>query len=66
MLSVLKLLISQFSGSPHCGSPISETDDEVHNVFLNTQCMRYCDVIHIVCTYFLCFKMKPTNHTSKH
>ena len=28
-------------------SPLSETDDVVHNVFLNTQCMRYCDVIHI-------------------
>ena len=29
-------------------SPLSETDDVVHNVFLNTQCtqcMRYCDVI---------------------
>ena len=25
-------------------SPLSETDDVVHNVFLNTQCMRYCDV----------------------
>ena len=43
----------------------------VHNVFLNTQCMRYSDVIHIepytICTkYFLCFKMKPTNPTPKH
>ena len=28
-------------------SPLSETDDVVHNVFLNTKCMRYCDVIHI-------------------
>ena len=49
-------------------SPLSETDDVVHNVFLNTQCMRYCDVINIasykICTkYFLCFKMKPSNPT---
>ena len=29
-------------------SPLSETDDVVQNVFLNTQFMRYCDVIHIV------------------
>ena len=28
-------------------SPLSETDDVVHNVFLNTQCIRYCDVIYI-------------------
>ena len=75
MLSVLILLISQsvirFSGSPHWFSesisPLSETDDVVHNVFLNTQCMRYCDVIHIapykICT---CFKMKPIIHTPKH
>ena len=28
-------------------SPLSETDDVVHNVFLNTQGMRYCDVVHI-------------------
>ena len=28
-------------------SPLSETDDVLHNVFLNTHCMRYCDVIHI-------------------
>ena len=50
ILSLLILLISQSviqcSGSPHCGLPLSETDDVVHNVFLNTQCMRYCDVIH--------------------
>ena len=52
-------------------SPLSETDDVVHNVFLNTQCMRYCDVFHIApytifTKYFLCFKMKPTNPTRKH
>ena len=45
-------------------SPLSETDDVVHNVFLNTQCIRYCDVIHIaefkICTkYFISFEMKP-------
>ena len=28
-------------------SPLSEIDDVVHNVFLNTQCIRYCDVINI-------------------
>ena len=28
-------------------SPLSETDDAVQNVFLNTQFMRYCDFIHI-------------------
>ena len=43
MLSVLILLISQSvircSGSPHCGLPLSETYDVVHNVFLYTQCM---------------------------
>ena len=32
-------------------SPLSETDDEVHNV--NTQCMRYCEVIHIA-QYKIC------------
>ena len=42
MLSVLILLISlnviRCCGSPHCGSPLSETDVVVHNVcFLNTQ-----------------------------
>ena len=49
--------------------PLSETDDVVHNVFLNAQCMRYCDVIHIAqykigSKYLICFKMKPTNPTS--
>ena len=49
--------------------PLSETDDIVHNVFLNSQCMRYCDVIHIAqykigSKYLICFKMKPTNPTS--
>ena len=43
----------------------------VHNVFLNTQCMRYCDVIHIapykICTkYFFRFIMKTKNPLSKH
>ena len=42
------------SGSPHCGSPLYEIDDLVHNVFLKTECMRNCDVIHIeqfkICT----------------
>ena len=52
-------------------SPLSETDDVVHNVFLNTQCMRYCDVIHIAqykiwTKHFICFKMKPIIHTPKH
>ena len=52
-------------------SPLSETVDVVHNVFLNTQCMRYCEVIHITTykiysKYFILFKMKPTNPTSKH
>ena len=60
------------SGSPHSfsesKSPLSETDDVVHNVFINTQGMRNCDVIHIasykICTkYFICFKKKPINHT---
>ena len=32
-------------------SPLSETNDVVHNVFLNTQYMRYCDVIHITIQY---------------
>ena len=52
-------------------SPLSETDDVVHNVFLNTQCMRYCDIIHIapykICSkYFFRFIMITTNPTSKH
>ena len=52
-------------------SSFSETDDVVYNVFLKTQCMRYCDIIHIapykICTkYFICFKMKPINPTPKH
>ena len=52
-------------------SPLFETDDVLHNIFLNTQCMRYCDAIHIapyrICTkYFICFKMKLTNPTPKH
>ena len=34
-------------------SPLSETDDVVHNVFLNTKCMRYCGVIHIA-PYKIC------------
>ena len=47
-------------------SPLSETDDVVHNVCLNTQFMRYCDVILIaqykICSkYFIGFEMKPTN-----
>ena len=59
------------SGSPHwfseSKSPLSETDD-VHKVFINTQSMKYCDIIPIasykICTkYFICFKMKPMNHT---
>ena len=80
MLSVLILLIShsviRCSGSQHCTwfsesiSPLSETDDVVNNVFLNTQCMRYCDVIHIapykICTkHFIRFRMKPIIHTPK-
>ena len=28
-------------------SPLSEIDDVEHNVFLKTQCMRYCDFFHI-------------------
>ena len=52
-------------------SPLSETDDVLHNIFFNTQSMRYCDVIHIapyrICTkYFICFKTKPTNPAPKH
>ena len=51
-------------------SHLSETDDVAHNVFLNTQCMRYCGVIHIApykiySKYFIRFKMKPTNPNSK-
>ena len=38
-------------------SPLSETDGVVHNVFLNAQCMKYCDVIPIAqykkCTKYL-------------
>ena len=42
-------------------SPLSETNYVVQNVFLNTQCMRYCDIIHIApyyifTKYFICFK----------
>ena len=78
MLSLLILLTSQSvircSGSPlwfsESISPLSETDDVVHNVFLNTQCMRYCNVIHIAPYKYvqstLCFKMKPIIHTPKH
>ena len=36
-------------------SPLSETDYVVHNVFLYTQCMRYCDVSHIA-PYTICTK----------
>ena len=61
---MLRITILWFSESI---SPLSDTDDVVHNV----QCMRYCDVIHIapykICTkYFICFKMKPINPTPKH
>ena len=48
LLSLLILLTSQSvilcSGSPHWFaesiSPLSETDEVVHNVFLNTQCIN--------------------------
>ena len=42
--SILRITTLWFSESI---SPLFETDDVVHNVFLNTQCMRYCGVIHI-------------------
>ena len=43
----------------------------IPNVFLNTQYMRYCDIIHMapykICTKnLICFKMKHTNPTPKH
>ena len=52
-------------------SPLSETDDVVHNVFLNTNAWGICDVIHIppykICTkYFISFKMKHTIPTPSH
>ena len=52
-------------------SPLSETDDVVHNVFLNAQFMMYCDVnliawYNICSRYFIGFEMKPTHSTPKH
>ena len=42
---ILSILIQRCSWSPHS---LSETDDLVHYVFfLNSQCMSYCDFIHI-------------------
>ena len=41
MLRITTLLFSESI------SPLSETDDVVHNIFLSSQCIRYCDVIHI-------------------
>ena len=40
---------------PEYISPLSEIDDVVHNVFLNTQCMGYCDVI-LIAPYKMCTK----------
>ena len=47
-------------------SPLSETDDVVHNVFLNTNTcgIRTSFISHR--TKFTCFKMKSTNPTPKH
>ena len=65
MLRIITLWFSEFI------SPLPETDDVVHNVYLSTQCMRYCDVIHIApykisTKYFICFIIKPTDPTCKH
>ena len=45
-------------------SPLSETDDVVHNVFLYTQCMRYCDVIHIAPNKLYLFQNEAYNSYS--
>ena len=67
------LNVIRYSGSPlwfsESISPLSETDDIVHNVFLNTQEVLWPHsyrTVQICTKYFICFKMKPINHTPKH